>query len=92
MIAGTGLAQRTEMRRGGNVANLVLKSRILKSIVKIIELACITTIELNVHGRLLQTRRFVKMPKIFKLLSTKRGPLYLKTQSVPRCKQFSSRL
>ena len=25
-------------------------------------------------------------------LKTKRRPLYLKTQSVPRCKQFSSRL
>jgi hypothetical protein len=25
-------------------------------------------------------------------LQTKRGPLYLKTQSVPRCKHFSSRL
>jgi hypothetical protein len=27
-----------------------------------------------------------------KPLKTKRGPLYLKTQSVPRCKHFSSRL
>jgi hypothetical protein len=26
------------------------------------------------------------------LLKTKRRPLYLKTQSVPRCKHFSSRL
>jgi len=28
----------------------------------------------------------------FNLLQTKRRPLYLKTQSVPRCKHFSSRL
>jgi len=26
------------------------------------------------------------------LLKTKRRPLYLKTQSIPRCKHFSSRL
>jgi hypothetical protein len=29
---------------------------------------------------------------LFNLLKTKRRPLYLKTQSVPRCKHFSSRL
>jgi len=29
---------------------------------------------------------------VFNLLKTKRRPLYLKTQSVPRCKHFSSRL
>jgi len=28
----------------------------------------------------------------FNPLQTKRRPLYLKTQSVPRCKHFSSRL
>ena len=30
--------------------------------------------------------------KIFDPLQTKRRPLYLKTQYVPRCKHFSSRL
>jgi len=29
---------------------------------------------------------------LFNPLKTKRRPLYLKTQSVPRCKHFSSRL
>jgi len=31
-------------------------------------------------------------PKTVNLLKTKRRLLYLKTQSVPRCKHFSSRL
>jgi hypothetical protein len=30
--------------------------------------------------------------QLFNALKTKRRPLYLKTQSVPRCKHFSSRL
>jgi len=30
--------------------------------------------------------------RIFNHLNTKRTPLYLKTQFVPRCKHFSSRL
>jgi len=39
---------------------------------------------------------FWQLPKIslemFNPLKTKRRPLYLKAQSVPRCKHFSSRL
>jgi hypothetical protein len=32
------------------------------------------------------------LPALLTLLNTKRRPLYLKTQSVPRCKHFSSGL
>jgi len=35
---------------------------------------------------------FYPLLKIFNPLKTKRRLLYLKTQSVPRCKHFSSRL
>jgi len=48
----------------------------------------------NVHKILVRkskrNRRNMKI--LFNPLQTKRRPLYLKTQSVPRCKHFSSRL
>jgi hypothetical protein len=56
----------------------------------------LTTFGLNIKEvKMASLHFFVCSFKLFKYLNplqTKRRPLYLKTQSVPRCKHFSSRL
>jgi len=47
---------------------------------------------INVSGVFFWSFRVNKIESLFNPLKTKRRPLYLKTQSVPRCKHFSSRL
>jgi hypothetical protein len=51
------------------------------------------------HGATIKTIKTIKKGNVYfgytiqvNPLKTKRRPLYLKTQSVPRCKHFSSRL
>jgi len=50
---------------------------------------------MEVFSKLLECyilRMILQNLKQFNPLKTKRRPLYLKTQSVPRCRHFSSRL
>jgi hypothetical protein len=44
------------------------------------------------YGLIIINRKAIISIDLFPDLKPKRGPLYLKTQSVPRCKHFSSRL
>jgi len=61
----------------------VIKGQILK----FIRTSVRVNSEFGLYAVLLNTDLFILNP-----LQTKRRPLYLKTQSVPRCKHFSSQL
>jgi hypothetical protein len=57
------------------------------------ELICVSSVYNVFVGKLKTTLyKYSLTLFLFNPLKTKRRPLYLKTQSVPRCKHFSSRL